>query len=190
MKVINLYGSSGSGKSTNAAGLAYELKTEGLKVETINEYAKELCISNSSHLLDNQTWVFANQYQKMKYLSKDLDFVITDSPLMLSMFYGVKYEYEFDSLFPLVKEVYNSFDNINIFLERNHPWDPYARVQSEDESSDDSKELEKFLQQHKVDYKKFKTGRYLPAILKKYIVDNNMDVIQEHYNKITAAAKH
>lgn len=185
MKVINLYGSSGAGKSTAAAGLTYELKSEGLKVETINEYAKELCILNSQHLLENQTWVFANQYQKMKYLSKDLDFVITDSPLMLASFYGNKYEYEFRSLFPLIEEVYNSFDNINIFLDRNHSWDPYARIQSEEESKQDSLELEIFLQQHRIEYSKFPTGRNLPSILKKHIVDTNMDVIQEHYKKLT-----
>lgn len=185
MKVINLYGSSGSGKSTAAAGLAYELKSEGLKVETINEYAKELCILNTEHLLENQTWVFANQYQKMKYLSKELDFVITDSPLMLSSFYGNKYQYEFTSLFPLILDVYNSFDNINIFLERNHSWDPYARIQTEEESTDDSKDLESFLQQHSINYVKFPTGRNLPTLLKKYIVENNMDIIKAHYEKIT-----
>ena len=70
----------------------------------ITEYAKELCILNSEHLLENQIWVFANQYQKMKYLSEELDFVITDSPLLLSSFYGIKYDYKFKNLFPLIKD--------------------------------------------------------------------------------------
>ena len=183
MKVINLFGSSGSGKSTNAAGLAYELKTEGFKVEIINEYAKELCILNSEHLLENQIWVFANQYQKMKYLSEDLDFVITDSPLMLSYFYGIKYKYNFKNLFPLIKDVYSSFDNINLFLEREHSWDPYARVQTEEESLLDSEVLKEFLKEQDVHYTTFKTGRYLPAILKKYIIDNNLDVAEKLHNR-------
>lgn len=183
MKVINLFGSSGSGKSTNAAGLAYELKTEGFKVEIITEYAKELCILSSEHLLENQIWVFANQYQKMKYLSEDLDFVITDSPLMLSSFYGLKYNYNFENLFPLIKDVYNSFDNINLFLEREHSWDQYARVQTEEESKEDSEKLKAFLKEESVDYVTFKTGRYLPAILKKYIIDSNLDVAEKLHHK-------
>lgn len=183
MKVINLFGSSGSGKSTNAAGLAYELKTEGFKVEIITEYAKELCILNSEHLLENQIWVFANQYQKMKYLSEELDFVITDSPLLLSSFYGIKYNYKFKNLFPLIKDVYNSFDNINLFLEREHSWDPYARVQTEEESNKDSETLKSFLKEEGISYTIFKTGRYLPAILKKYIIDNNLDVAEKLHEK-------
>ena len=183
MKVINLLGASGSGKSTNAAGLAYELKTEGFKVEIITEYAKELCILSSEHLLENQIWVFANQYQKMKYLSEDLDFVITDSPLMLSSFYGLKYNYNFENLFPLIKDVYNSFDNINLFLEREHAWDQYARVQTEEESKEDSEKLKAFLKEESVDYVTFKTGRYLPAILKKYIIDSNLDVAEKLHHK-------
>ena len=36
--VINLFGSSGSGKSTTAMGLAYKLKTLGFKVELVSEF--------------------------------------------------------------------------------------------------------------------------------------------------------
>lgn len=50
-KVINFFGSAGAGKSTQALGLAYNLKMRGLKVEYIPEYAKELVFSNCSHIL-------------------------------------------------------------------------------------------------------------------------------------------
>ena len=183
MKVINMFGSSGSGKSTNSAGLAYELKKDGFKVELVTEFAKELCITKTEHLLENQIWVFGNQYHKMKYLSDDLDFIITDSPIMLSAWYGKKYNYQFESLYPLIKEVHNSFDNINIFLERAHSWDPYARVQSEEESNQDSINLQDFLKENQISFEIFQTGRYLPAILKKYILDSNYDIVEKHHNK-------
>lgn len=182
MKVINLYGSSGSGKSTTAAGLAYALKIEGFKVEIITEFAKELCILNTEHLLENQIWVFANQYQKMRYLSEDLDFVITDSPLMLSYFYGKKYEYPFETLFPLIEETYHSFDNINIFLEREHAWDQYARVQSEEESKMDSKVLKDFLDNKNIDYLVCKTIDHIDY-LKKYIMSTNKDIVSKLHNR-------
>ena len=182
MKVINMFGAAGSGKSTNSAGLAYELKKDGFKVELVTEFAKELCITKSEHLLENQIWVFGNQYHKMKYLSNDLDFIITDSPIMLSAWYGKKYNYQFESLYPLIKEVHNSFDNINIFLERAHSWDPYARVQSEEESNQDSTDLQNFLKENQISFEIFQTGRYLPAILKKYILDSNHDIVEKHHN--------
>ena len=183
MKVINMFGAAGSGKSTNSAGLAYELKKDGFKVELVTEFAKELCITKSEHLLENQIWVFGNQYHKMKYLSDDLDFIITDSPIMLSAWYGKKYNYQFESLYSLIKEVHNSFDNINIFLERAHSWDPYARVQSEEESNQDSTDLQDFLKENQISFEIFQTGRYLPAILKKYILDSNYDIVEKHHNK-------
>lgn len=181
MKVINLFGAAGSGKSTNAAGLTYELKAEGLRVELINEYAKELCLIGAPHLLGNQINVFSEQYSKMKWLSHELDFIVTDSPLLLSKFYGETNDYEFERLYPLVDEVFNSFDNINILLERNHPWDGYGRVQTEEDSLNDNKRLEAFLDENGVQYHKFKTGRYLPSVLKKFIIENNIDVIENKY---------
>ena len=177
-----MFGAPCSGKSTNSAGLAYELKKDGFKVELVTEFAKELCITKSEHLLENQIWVFGNQYHKMKYLSDDLDFIITDSPIMLSAWYGKKYNYQFESLYPLIKEVHNSFDNINIFLERAHSWDPYARVQSEEESNQDSTDLQNFLKENQISFEIFQTGRYLPAILKKYILDSNHDIVEKHHN--------
>ena len=182
MKVINMFGAPSSGKSTNSAGLAYELKKDGFKVELVTEFAKELCITRTEHLLENQIWVFGNQYHKMKYLSDDLDFIITDSPIMLSAWYGKKYNYQFESLYPLVKEVHDSFDNINIFLKRAHNWDAYARVQTEQESEEDSINLQEFLKSNGISFEIFETGRYLPAILKKYILDTNYSIVEKHHN--------
>ena len=79
--------------------------------------------------------------------------------------------------------MYNSFDNINLFLEREHAWDQYARVQTEEESKEDSEKLKAFLKEESVDYVTFKTGRYLPAILKKYIIDSNLDVAEKLHHK-------
>ena len=42
MKVINLFGSAGAGKSTTALGVAHNLKINGYKVEYVSEYAKQL----------------------------------------------------------------------------------------------------------------------------------------------------
>lgn len=169
MKIINLYGSSGSGKSTSAAGLSFELKMKGYKVELLNEFAKELCILKTEHLLENQLWVFANQYQKTRYLSKDLDFVVTDSPLLLSDFFGSQYEYEYKNLSPLIKEIHNSYDNINIFLNRQHSWDSYARVESEQESSLISIKLKEYLKDNNQIFKEFSTSSDFISELVNYI---------------------
>lgn len=68
--VINFFGSAGSGKSTNSAGLAYKLKKDGYKVELVTEYARDLDISKTEHILANQRMYFLQD--------SDLDFIITD----------------------------------------------------------------------------------------------------------------
>lgn len=42
MKVINLFGGPGIGKSTLAAGLFEHMKIAGFNVELVNEYAKDM----------------------------------------------------------------------------------------------------------------------------------------------------
>lgn len=70
MKVINLLGSAGSGKSTTALGLTYELKKRGHRAEYIPEYAKDLVFSKCEHLLvQNQLFVFAEQHRRMSVLN-------------------------------------------------------------------------------------------------------------------------
>ena len=87
MKVINLFGSAGAGKSTTALGVTHQLKINGYKVEYVSEYAKQLVMSGSSHLLSHQEHVFSNQLFNLTILkNKDLDYVVTDSPYYLPHF--------------------------------------------------------------------------------------------------------
>ena len=62
-KVINLFGSSCSGKSTTALGLTYHLRLLGYKAEYVSEYAKQLVMSGCQNLLAYQEHVFTNVFQ-------------------------------------------------------------------------------------------------------------------------------
>lgn len=54
MKVINLFGGPGSGKSTLAAGLFERMKIQGLSVELVTEYAKDMVWERRGNILDDQ----------------------------------------------------------------------------------------------------------------------------------------
>lgn len=144
--VVNLFGSAGSGKSTSAMGLAYLLKLQGYKVEYVSEYAKDLVNEGSFHKLKHQLYVFSKQLKRMAVL-KDigLDFIITDSPLLLSSFYGEKYNTSGPLLKEMVLEYHHSFSNFNIFLERVVDYDPKLRLQTQEESDEDSLKLRKYV---------------------------------------------
>ena len=88
MKVINLYGGPGSGKSTTAAGLYYRMKMAHHNVELVTEYAKDLVYADRLEgMLDQQEYIFAKQNNRLHRLRNKTDWVVTDSPILLSTVY-------------------------------------------------------------------------------------------------------
>lgn len=132
MKVINLWGAPGAGKSTVAAGLFYKMKVAGYKVELVTEYAKDVVWDNRSDLLRDQLYLLAKQNRRLERLRDKVDWVITDSPLLLVLAYMPEVYYShFNSL---AYDVWNTYTNINYLLERSHEYKRDGRVQTEDES--------------------------------------------------------
>lgn len=149
--VINLFGSAGSGKSTTAMGLTYYLRLLGYKAEYVTEYAKDLVNEGSFNKLKHQLYVFSKQLKRMEVVTdKGLDFIVTDSPIFLSLFYGDKYGTSGPYLKELVASYHKTFVNINVFLKRHVPYDPLLRVQTEEESNQDSDDLADFLRNNNV----------------------------------------
>lgn len=134
MKVINLYAGPGTGKSTTAAGLFHLLKLKGFRCEMSLEYAKDCVWEERHRLLEDQLYVFAKQHRRLIRLkTHKLDYVITDSPLLFSLIYA---QNEPNCFHELVRERYNSFDNMVVFLERVKPYMKYGRSQTENEAQE------------------------------------------------------
>jgi hypothetical protein len=136
MKVVNLFGGPGSGNSTTAAGLFYQMKLMHQNVELITEYAKELVYSDRVTFLNSkQEYVFAKQNLRQFILKDKVDWAITDSPLLLSLIYPKIYNTSpGDHFDAYVIETFNRYDNINIFLERPETFSGVGRVQNLEES--------------------------------------------------------
>lgn len=130
-KVINLFGGPGTGKSTCCAGLFYQLKTRHVACEMATEFAKDIVWEGSTVILDNQIYVFANQHQRIHRLLGKVEYIITDSPLLLSLVYGRKMQ---ESFHRLVYEEHKQMNNINVFLRRNpkKPFNPAGRLQTQE----------------------------------------------------------
>lgn len=155
MKVINLFGGPGSGKSTTAAGLFYKMKREGLNVELVTEYAKDKVWDNSIDVLLDQLYVFAKQNRRLYRLRDKVDCVITDSPILLSIYYGEKYgshRYDFEHLKALVVEVFNSYENRNFFINRTKPFKQEGRLCSEEGAKKSDIEIKTMLRELEIGY--------------------------------------
>lgn len=156
--VVNLIGGPGVGKSTVASGIFHELKAKRKSCELIVEYAKEIVWDETQKLLENQIHVFAEQFRRQWRLIDKVDYIITDSPLILSSIYYDYYltkvgnEVKFsDAYIDLSRSFFDStfleFNNKNFFLKRAIDYEDEGRVQSVSEAIDmDDQILKKLLE--------------------------------------------
>lgn len=130
-----------------AAEIFSFLKKRGHDAEYVNEYAKELVWKRSSKMLLNQLYIFAKQENKMWILKEENDVITTDSPLILQLYYG-KEEPQCHIDYVLYKN--NLYDNINIWLNRAHAYNPVGRNQTEEDAIKIDEELRELLRKNNI----------------------------------------
>lgn len=131
--VVNLAGAPGAGKSTGAATIFAALKKAGVNAELVTEFAKDKTWEHNIMALGCQEYVFGKQSYRLRRCRDDVDVIVTDSPLPLSLIYNNNpaLDYHFTEV---VKNVFNTYDNINFFINRVKPYNPKGRNQTEAES--------------------------------------------------------
>lgn len=151
--VVNLFGAPSAGKSTQAAGLFYKLKREGIKAEFAHEYAKELHFDgrmNGAASLQDQIYIFAKQRSRIERLIAHSDVIVTDCPVLLgALYYPELYP---DSFRELMLWAYTQHWSVNFFLDRVHEYQPIGRRQTAEESDKIAKEMKTFLLKNNVPY--------------------------------------
>lgn len=147
MLIVNLYGAPGAGKSTGAAYIFSQLKMRGINAELVTEFAKDKVWEESKAVFQNQAYIFGKQYFRISRVQNQVDVVITDSPVLLSAFYADDpiLGDEFDRL---VTKVSESYDSMNVFINRTKPYNGAGRFQSEAESDAMVYALHSFLNAH------------------------------------------
>ena len=140
--IVNLIGAPGTGKTTIAADLFAKMKFIGIDVELVSEYAKELVWEERHETFKNELYLFAKQHHRIFRLYGKVDVIITDRPLILSLFYNQKYGDNSKEFNNLITHEVNKFQNLNIFLNRINPYVTNGRNQSEEESIEFAKEME------------------------------------------------
>lgn len=131
--VINLFGAPGAGKSTGAAYIFAKLKLAGINAELVQEFAKDKVYEESKAVFENQQYIFGKQSFRMSRLANQVDVIVTDSPLPLSVFYN-KNPILGEYFNKLVISVFHSYNNLSYFLVRDKPYNPSGRFQTEKES--------------------------------------------------------
>jgi ABC-type oligopeptide transport system ATPase subunit len=165
-KIINLLGGPCSGKSTTAAGLFYRLKLSGHKVELVTEYAKDLTYEKRHMTLENQIYVFAKQLHRIERVKDQVDYVITDSPILLSCIY-VKKDLP-ESFEQLVIDMWNRDDNLIFYMNRPKTYQEYGRHHTYEQAVQIDGFTKLFMEKHNLDYSVIESNPTAPIeIMKK-----------------------
>ena len=157
-KVVNILAGPGAGKSTLAAGIFYALKLEHIHTEQAMEYAKDLVWEERSKTLANQVYVFGKQQNRVHRLINKVDVVITDSPMILSIFYGREYGRYPESFYQSCKDIFDMYDNINFLIKRGTLYQTEGRNQTREEAIQFDNRIENWLKDENIPYYSVEQG--------------------------------
>jgi len=142
--IINLFGPPGSGKSTTAANLFGVMKLLGKSVELVHEVAKDYTWEHRNVALNCQPLIFGKQLFRLEKLLGQVEYVVTDSPILLSAIYGNEgYEWV-----RYVCHKFKSMKNINYYINRVKDYNPVGRNQTEGESDEIGQAIRLVLAEH------------------------------------------
>jgi hypothetical protein len=147
-KLIGLIGAPGSGKTTCAAWLFSQMRIKGMRCEMASEFAKDLFWDESNAWKD-QLYVFANQWRMIDRVLCRTDYVVCDSPPILSLFYNRPHS---EAFVDLVLEKCHQFDTMLFLLKRIAPYDQEGRRETEAESNRLHDEMSEWLDLYGMPY--------------------------------------
>lgn len=139
------------------------MKQMSMKCELVSEYAKDVTWEGLTPLLHNQLHIFAEQFRKQYRLLDQVDYILTDSPLILSCVYYQKHlesglckftdPKTHEAMLNLFTQTFSEFDNVNFFVERKKVYQPYGRSQTLEEAIVIDKLIEHYCFGHEIGYK-------------------------------------
>lgn len=151
-----MLGGSGIGKSTIAAGLYYHMKLAHKNVELVREYVKLLAWQGIKPGQYDQVNIFGEQCKLEHALYGKVEYVVTDSPIVLAPIY--EHFYHGDSMMEeaaikfLNKSSKNNVEQLNIVLARGKDYDTEGRYQTLEEAMKVDKMVLDFLHKYEMDY--------------------------------------
>lgn len=155
--IINLFCGPGGGKSTNAAYLFYLLKTDGENAELVREYVKDWAWQQRKISTYDQIYFLGKQTHCESMLYGKVDWIVTDSPVMMNLYYAAKYctlslseGVRAATLSFYQQAAEDGYKHVHVFLKRNKPYSNEGRYQTESEAIEIDNEIRNLLKSLKV----------------------------------------
>ena len=177
-KVINFFGGPCCGKTGMSGQLFGLMKSKNINVAYVSEFATDLVWKNSLQCLDDQLYIFGEQNHRIYTLLNQVNYIITDCPILLSVHYlrtaYKKFNNESDnvitwkdSIEDLIYETFMLYNNINFQLERNtsKPYIQSGRFHTETQAKAIDSELNLLLDFYKIKRHKVNTFDQIKDIM-------------------------
>ena len=157
VRSLQLLGGPGSGKSTTSHGLMYTLKKNRKEVECIQEYVKSWIHEGRAILDTDQIYLLSKQARKEQILVGKTDFIVSDSPIIMSPTYEKMYTQAPYVCQSIVEKFQAEAKRAGveyeyIYLNRTQPYNPVARNQNEKEAIEIDIKLKEYLVEHKIPF--------------------------------------
>lgn len=166
--VVNFLGGPGTGKSSCRSHLFAELKWRGINCEESYEYVKARVWEDALNAIQNQIYIFGKQHNQLFRLVGKVDVIVTDAPL----FNNILYDKKNDELFrALVLREFNSFDNMNFYINRVKPYNPAGRTQTEEGARVIDKEAFETLKQYNVPFEMIDGGPSAASLIADKVIE-------------------
>lgn len=159
MRRINLFSGPGSGKSAVAAKIFSYFKTQNLEIDLVKEYIKTWAYQKIKADSFDQLYIFSKQLRSEDILLRNgVDYIVTDSPLILQLAYMKKYDdiKIYNEMANIAAKFEEKYPSINIFLDRKDiPYKSLGRYESYEDAVEMDKIIEDTLNQNKIPFKRF-----------------------------------
>lgn len=172
--VLNLIGGPGIGKSTLAAKMYANMKDQGISCELVREFVKDWAWEDRKVKPLDQLHLLGQQCYRESILYGKVEYIITDSPLIMNGFYSEYYlneSYLTDAALAFMKhseKVNPELYYINIVLDRCKPYNTAGRFESEEKAKEIDREMIGFLDRYDLDYGMANSCVYCIPVLDDY----------------------
>jgi hypothetical protein len=158
-KIINLFGGPGVGKSTTAAGVFHRLQMMGFECDLPYEYPKISAWEKNLSELGDQLHILSSQHRNIVRSFGKVDYIILDSPILLSIIYKRIYTEGYPSIMyddtfnEFTMGLFNRYNNINFFIRRdNDGYVTEGRLQNKSESLFIDNEIHTLLKDNNIEF--------------------------------------
>jgi nicotinamide riboside kinase len=157
-KRINLFGGPCTRKSTLAARIFYDLKSINKNVELVQEHVKTWAYENREISAFDQLFLFSHQLRSEELaLRNKVDFVVTDSPILLAICYSKKRGLRsWRSLQEIADDFETDYPSLNIVLSRStSKYETFGRYESLIEAIEMDKQIRDYLNENNAKFIEF-----------------------------------